>query len=73
MLVLFKEPNTRSQVLGLLTEKRIFMPIRKLESPLPQGNPANDRKWVYLGVEEQFGYVYFGVTTLFQEVIPSEG
>jgi hypothetical protein len=71
-IAMFKEPNLGSEVVKFLKWNQMFMLIQQLGNLSPTDDPANDCSWVYLGVEEQFGYVYFGVTTLFQEIVPGE-
>jgi len=71
MLILFKEPNMQAETVGALKDTQIFMVIQTGEThaALEQDSLKN-RKWVYLGVGEQFGYVSFSALTMFDEVTP---
>jgi len=71
MLILFKEPSMQAETVGVLKCTQIFMAIRSGEThaSLEQDSLKN-RKWVYLGVGEQFGYVSFSASTMFDEVTP---
>jgi len=65
-LVLFRDANHHSQLTGSLRSNKPFMFLRLCEKL------TNRRQWVFLGVDDIFGFGNFDLAMTFEEVIDHE-